>query len=209
MSTPESKLQLRLTNSASKYLTPCRTLGLKRKSSSPRTPCSKLVCRVENKDSPVSSLGNVSKLPLQNIENKIPDICVQSQKEVPKLNVSAQKSNFKTVCDNLMSKSNEPPPREKENSISNEKLLETINNVNSKIEKINNLKRNEAYTKKHNIIELKESTEKWKNACKDVVLTIYETMKSKGHDLSIKNILDEHNIPYEQIGFNEDTMDFD
>lgn len=210
MSTPESKLKLGMTNSASKYLTPCRTLGLKRKSSSPRTPCLKMVNRKENTDSPVLSVEHGLKSPLQSIENKITDnIPVENEKVVPKHNTPSQKPKTEAVCHNSLSKSNEIPLKDKDKLILNRRLLEIIDNINLKIEKINNLKRNEAYAKRHNIIELKESTEKWKTACKDVVLTIYKSMKSKGHDVSVKNILDEHNIPYEPIGFNEDTMDFD
>lgn len=101
----------------------------------------------------MSSVEHGSKFPLQSIENKITDnIHVQNEKVVSKQNFPARKPIYEIACHNLISESDEFPQTDKEESILNKKLVEAINNINLKIEKINNLKRNEAYAKKVNML---------------------------------------------------------
>lgn len=234
-STPEVK------TFTSKYLTPCRTFGLKRKST-PKSDFEKKV-KSENDssvlkakamdESPVSRKLNKSRscsTRLKHINRKLENQStsvkdgntspkymesIQSEGQVKPLSSSSiLNSRLKTdpteyhvtpIKSNNLSSSSELG----RNKSLDVQLVMQIKRINEKFGRLEKLKQEQIYSRKHNMLELQKTTEKWMSGFKEVAVALHCELEARGRSCTLLDLLEEHNIPPERVDFNTETLEFD
>lgn len=217
----------------SKYLSPCRTFGLKRKSTS-KTPIglkllhkndnvcfsTTLKCNNENNE-PETHSHKLTKIIKHQPRSTVFNETSKHQKKLDSSSYDVhERGNPLENIENIVV--NENPTKENTTQkvigaddapfrgfASKEDVVDLIKIVNFKIAEVNKLKRTQIYSKKHNLHELRQSTKIWKQGCQEIIWALHKELQMKGKEVPLDVILREHSIPFDVIGFNEDIMDFD
>ncbi|KAK9501264.1 hypothetical protein O3M35_012007 [Rhynocoris fuscipes] len=248
---------------ASKYLTPCKTFGLKR-CSTPKSDILKklrsennspLINRKSTDNNSVSCNSTPSIVKSNNdletnktkVIETTPSLVIREHKEsndTPnrKLPLNTKKSHkidlectpvkpkssqllngtngeirpkFSTVkLNNEHSNSTIVTPvkfqqSHESNVITESQILTRIKRINDKYNRLEKLKQEDIYTRKHNLIELQKSTDKWLSTFKEVAITLHSELEERGRSGTILDVLIDHNISPERVGFNVETLEFD
>ncbi|XP_073969336.1 uncharacterized protein isoform X2 [Rhodnius prolixus] len=230
-STPDAKASSNLT---SKYLTPCRTFGLKRRSTPNLVKREKKV-KSENDmpmlkssiESPVTRKINNCRSylnPLNSISDKLENHSTldrygnSSSKDVSNnaeghLVPCTSGKSLKTESIEHHSTPNKykylPLPSDLGSSYIEAQLVALIKRINDKYGRLEKLKQEQIYIRKHNMLELQKNTKKWMAGFKEVVVALHSELEARGKVCSLLDLLEEHHIPLDRVGFSVDNMEFD
>ncbi|XP_022183998.2 uncharacterized protein LOC111043374 [Nilaparvata lugens] len=92
--------------------------------------------------------------------------------------------------------------------ISNDMILELIDNIRKKELKLRSLEETNIYAKKHNPDELRGLIIKWKQGCQDALREIQSLINEKGYSLSMAQVLDQFQVPHNMVNFSADCDEF-
>ncbi|RZF34968.1 hypothetical protein LSTR_LSTR010060 [Laodelphax striatellus] len=94
-------------------------------------------------------------------------------------------------------------------AITNDMLLDLVDTIRKKELKLRSLEETHIYAKKHNPEELRELIIRWKLGCQDALREIQSLINGKGFNMSMAQVLDQFQVPYNMVNFNADCDEFD
>lgn len=180
------------------HFTPCRRLGLKRKS-----PLSESKNSI-NSESPIELGDSTPKNKISVSNSNSPESFDQNTPKRKQLS----KIILKNVCLKKIIYENPQGQENIQDKIYTKNDLEQLNlKIKETETKIENIKTN-LHLKKHDVNNLKELSSTWKNGCEEALYRLLEITKSQGYSMTMDKLLEALKIPPELVGYDVEEEDF-